>query len=302
MKRYILRGLMLLSVSLCFGVLSGQSSAATPPENPQGGSIGLEGSVEGVPPTQAASITFPRDGATITNLPVTITGICPTGLLVKIFKNNVFSGSVQCTNGSFSIQVDLFGGRNEIVARVYDALDQQGPDSNVVAVNFPLGEFSAISRVSLTSSFAKRGANPGQALTWPITLSGGTGPYAISVDWGDGKTPDIISQAFPGLFTIQHTYDTPGVYSVIIRATDKNGEIAFLQVVGVGNGALSQTNQDQTTTPQTTQTVTTFKQQLKIVWLPIALSLPLILAAFWLGRRYELFTLRKRLERREDIS
>ncbi len=59
-----------------------------------------------------------------------MSGICPGDLLVKIFKNNVFAGSVQCKNGSYSIVIDLFSGQNELVARVYDALDQPGPDSN----------------------------------------------------------------------------------------------------------------------------------------------------------------------------
>jgi hypothetical protein len=215
-RKLILVGLLVVLWSLCLA--QGTQAAAPQPQNPQNGSIGLEGAVTGSPPTQAASITLPRDGTTVTNLPVTVSGICPNGLLVKIFKNNVFSGSVQCNNGSFSIQIDLFGSTNEIVARVFDALDQQGPDSNIIKVTYPVGNFSILNRVSLTSSYAKRGSNPGETLTWPITLSGGTGPYAVTVDWGDGKTADIISQAFAGNFDIKHAYDTPGVYSVIIRA------------------------------------------------------------------------------------
>jgi hypothetical protein len=56
--------------------------------------------------------------------------------LVKIFKNNVFGGSVQCDRGNFSLQSDLFVGTNELVARVFDELDQPGPDSNIVTVTF----------------------------------------------------------------------------------------------------------------------------------------------------------------------
>jgi hypothetical protein len=295
--KLILTGLLVVLCSVC--VAHGAQAAAPQPQNPQSGSIGLEGAVTGSPPTQAASITLPRDGATVTNLPVTITGLCPNGLLVKIFKNNVFSGSVQCNNGSFSIQIDLFGSTNEIVARVFDALDQQGPDSNIIKVTYPVGNFSILNRVSLTSSYAKRGANPGETLTWPITLSGGTGPYAVTVDWGDGKTADIISQAFAGNFDIKHAYDTPGVYNVIIRATDKNGDLAFLQVVGVGNGQLKQGEQTSTASTPGSQTKADNKPQVKYLWLPLLATLPLIIFAFWLGRRYELFTLRKRLERRE---
>lgn len=264
----------------------------------ESGSVGLEGRISSPPPTTPAVISFPTNGAVISNMPVTVTGICPVGLLVKLFKNDVFAGSQQCENGSFSIQIDLFSGRNELVARVYDDLDQAGPDSNIVVVTFPLTGFGQANRISLTSSFAKKGANPGQRLLWPITLTGGAGPYAITVDWGDGKTPDIISQEFPGTFNIEHVYDSPGIYNVIVRGTDRDGNVAFLQLVGVANGPLTQnaggTAQDGDGTGQTRETV-------KVLWQPAAISIPLILATFFLGRKYELFTLRKRLEAREDI-
>jgi hypothetical protein len=117
----------------------------------ESGSVGLEGKINSEPPKTGATITLPRDGTTVTNLPTTISGLCPTGLLVKIYKNNVFAGSAQCNNGSFSIQIDLFSGRNELVARVYDSLDQAGPDSNTVVVTFPLNTAISANRVSLTS-------------------------------------------------------------------------------------------------------------------------------------------------------
>lgn len=259
----------------------------------ESGSIGIEGKVTAPPPTQAASITFPRDGATINDLPVTVTGICPKGLLVKLFKNNVFGGSAQCTNGSFSIQIDLFSGRNELVARVYDDLDQAGPDSNIVVVNYPFNQFDGTSRPILTSSFAKRGANPGQTLTWPMTISGGSGPYAISVDWGDGKPPQLISLEFAGNFNASHVYDVPGIYNVTVRATDKNGQVAFLQLVGVANGPLSQANQEQGA--GSSQIGETTKKA-RIIWFPVLITVPFIILAFWLGRRHQLHTLRRQLE------
>lgn len=264
----------------------------------ESGSIGLEGKISAPPPTTGATISFPRDGQTITDLPTTVTGICPNGLLVKIFKNNVFAGSGQCTNGSFSIQIDLFSGRNELVARVYDDLDQAGPDSNIVVVTFPFTGGIAPNRISLTSAFAKRGANPGQKLTWPIILSGGNGPYAITVDWGDGKTADIISQAFAGTFEISHTYDNAGIYNVIIRATDKDGNIAFLQLVGVANGPAGQNNGS----PQGGQNGGAPVVQTKVLWQPAAIAIPLIISSFWLGKRYELHVLRKRLDAHEEVS
>jgi hypothetical protein len=269
--------------------------------NPQNGATGLTGTVPRDPPTQGATITFPNNGATFTNPSVGVTGVCPTGLLVKIFKNEVFAGSVVCTNGSFSIDIDLFSGTNQIVARVYDELDQPGPDSNTVTVTYDDGNgaIGSIDRLLLTTNFAKRGANPGEKLRWPITVSGGTGPYAISVDWGDGNE-SLLSLDFAGEFTVDHIYETAGTYKIIVKATDANGTSTFLQLVGVANGAL----QDQPArTDENGQIIqTTSSPGLKIVMWPLYVMLFLIISTFWIGRRYEIKKLKRKLANQQSLS
>ncbi|MEK9196186.1 MAG: hypothetical protein AAB914_02345, partial [Patescibacteria group bacterium] len=158
-----------------------------------------------------------------------------------------------------------------------------------VSYNSPSNNIGA--RVALSSNFAKRGANPNQTLIWPLAISGGDGPYAISVDWGDGTTPDIISQTFAGNFNISHVYKQPGVYIVIVRAVDKNGNIAFLQLVGVANGALSQDNN----AGKDGESAKDKDAGIKIVWWPLLLTIPLLIMAFWLGSRHKLFVLKKKI-------
>ncbi len=213
------------------------ASAALPPPGPKSGSVGLEGTISSPPPSRAATITTPVNGRTFTSTPVTVNGLCPEGVMVKLYSNNIFVGSVRCTNSSYSLQIDLFSGTNDLVARVFDDLDQAGPDSNIVRVTFTDAQFSAIgNRLTLTSNYAKVGANPGQKLSWPIIISGGVGPYAISVDWGDGKPITLKSLLFAGNFTVEHIYDAAGIYRVVIKVTDSNGVTGFLQLVGVANG------------------------------------------------------------------
>ncbi|HEX5456474.1 MAG TPA: hypothetical protein VFW77_03860 [Candidatus Saccharimonadales bacterium] len=271
-------GAILLIASLSPAVFAATSSKP----------LGIEGKVPGGPPKNAPTITFPGNGSSFTELPVKVTGLCQSGLLVKIFKNSVFGGSAVCNGGSYTIQIDLFVGKNELIARQYDDLGQSSPDSNKVTVTFPVSQFSGLNRISLSSSFAKKGANPGETLTWPIILSGGNGPYAITVDWGDGTQPDIISQEFPGTFNISHVYKSAGVYNVLIRASDKNKETAFLQLVGVGNGEVTDRASSSAAIP--TKTVT------KVIWWPALLLIPLILVAFWLGRKHEIFSLRRKFD------
>jgi len=270
----------------------GTVSALGSSQNPQSGSTGVQGEINSPPPSTAPSIGIPSNGQVFTSIPITVSGLCSGSLLVKVFANGVFVGATVCKNGSYSIKVDLFSGRNDLVVRQYDALDQSSPASSTTTVTFNDTSFTTFgTHVALASDYARRGANPGQTLTWPITISGGNGPYAISVDWGDGKPADLISQPFPGTVNLKHVYDGAGTYNIIIKATDKNGVSAYLQLVGVANGAVSsQSSGSNSKNGGSTKTIT------KVLWWPSAISLILIILGFWLGRRYELAAIRKKIE------
>lgn len=275
-------------------VLPMKSYAATPqfPAQTSTGSVGIQGKISTDPPTRAATITSPGNGASFSTVPIAVSGLCPGDVLVKVFANNIFVGSTICAGGSYSVQVSLFSGQNELVARVYDALDQAGPDSNIVTVNYNDAQFLQFgTHVNLTSPFAERGAPPGQEISWPIILNGGNGPYAISIDWGDGSSPDLMSQAFPATITIKHTYKIGGAYRVIVKATDRDGGTAFLQLVGVATGA-GQNNAKEKASSTLVRT--------QVLWWPALAMLPLIGGAFWAGQRHELFALRRQLEKNRD--
>lgn len=272
----------------------GKAYAIGSPEPQQSGSTGLQGTIPSPPPKTAATISTPVSGRTFTDTPITVSGLCTTGLLVKVFSNNIFVGSAQCENGSYSLQIDLFGGQNDIVTRVYDALDQAGPDSNTVTVTFQDSQFAAFGqRISLGSTIAKLGADVGSQLSWPIILSGGTGPYAISVDWGDGSATDLKSQPFAGALNITHVYKSAGIYRVVVKATDSTGATAFLQLVGVGNGEVTQSN----TGSKTKSSAGGVSTEIRYVWWPVLIMLPIILATFWVGKHYELTAIHKQIEK-----
>jgi len=286
------RGVVVILFLLC-SALVGVSKVAAQVENPKSGSVGIQGTISSPPPKIGATIVVPTNGQVFTKLPITVGGLCPGNLLVKVFKNNVFGGSTQCKNGSYSLIIDLFSGRNELVARVYDDLDQAGPDSNKVNVTFNDSRPGTVSRPTLTSIYAKMGVNPGQQLVWPIILSDGSGPYALSIDWGDGTELELRSLGFPGPFDIKHVYRTPGVYNIILKVTDRNDASAYLQLVAIVNGPLSQEQQGDEAEDDKpgTRTVT--------LWQPAAFMLLLLPTTFWLGRKYELKYLKKKIEHGE---
>jgi hypothetical protein len=290
---YLRRGLFSCLLGLlCAGSFTSAAVALGSQQNPQSGSTGLQGKISQPPPTRGATIDIPGNGQTFTSIPITVSGTCPSDLLVELFSNNIFVGATQCKGGSYTLKIDLFSGKNDLIARVFDSLDQAGPDSNKVSVTYRDATFTQFGHVSLSSKYAKLGADPGTELDWPVILTGGTGPYAVSTDWGDGTSPTLQSVQFTGEFIIKHTYKTAGVYNVIVRATDKNGTTAFLQLVGVANGKVSQS-----TTTNGNATII-LKKEL-VLW-PFLIIFPLIVSTFWLGRRYELLVLRRRIERQTE--
>ena len=283
----------LLSV-VCIALGTAQASAMSqiPPPPPSSNSYGLEAIKTQPAPTTTATIATPNDGASFTTSPITVSGLCTAGLLVQVYDNDVLVGAINCTGGSFSIQASLFSGQNELSATQFDGLEQASPDSNHVTVTYNNADFTAFGTlITLTSNYGRRAANPGATLSWPLLLSGGSGPYALSIDWGDGKPAELKSQALSGEVDISHVYDTSGIYHVIVKVTDSNGVSAFIQLVAIANGTPADTTGADGTSKGGTTVVT------RVVWLPAAASLVLLAPTYWLGRKSELVSLHKQLEK-----
>lgn len=264
-----------------------------PTPTPIPGSYGLSATKTKDPPTEGATITTPSNGGSFSTSPIKVNGICPTGLLVQVYNNGVLAGSVICANGSFSVEVSLFAGSNELSAIVYDELDQAGPSSTIATVSYTDTNFSAFGQlITLTSSYGRRSAAAGSQLSWPLQLTGGTGPYAFSIDWGDGGAAELKSQALAGIITIDHTYKKAGIYQVNIKVTDVNGVSAFLQVTAVSNGKVDSTPGAPNTAGADSTTV--------VLWIPAAIALLLLGPAFWLGRRSQIVSLHNKMLRERD--
>lgn len=286
---------LLIAIGLVSGLIITQPASALTPlpiPDPKPGGFGLEATKTQPPPTQGATITTPGNGASFANSPITVTGLCPNELLVQVYNNNVMVGAVVCQNGSFSLEISLFSGTNELKALVYDDLEQAGPESNIVTVTYTDTRFSAFGElVTLTSAYGRRSAPAGSQLTWPLQLSGGTGPYAFVIDWGDGSKEQLLSQPLEGVVNIAYPYKRAGVYRINIRVADVNGVSAFLQVIAVSSGEVEQSTDDQVSQPT---------EKTTIIWVPAVVAMILLIPSYWLGRRSQLVSLRHKMSKERD--
>lgn len=301
-QRMLARVVFAIAVGLAIiAIVTVHASAQAPPgfiplttENPKTNAYGIEGTISAPPPSEGARIVAPSGGQSYNFPVITVSGVCPTGLLVEVLSNDVMVGATYCENKSFSVEISLFAGRNDLSARVRDDLGQLGPSLNTVTVTYnnsgaQFAPFTSV--ITLTSAYSRRAIDPGATLIWPLQLTGGVGPYAFSIDWGDGTEPDLQSEPVAGNIDIQHAYSAAGIYRVTVRVKDSLGVTGFLQVIAIANGEAS------SSIVNTSQPADRIILRNRIIWIPAAVVCAMLVPAFWLGRRHEARTIMKRLER-----
>jgi hypothetical protein len=282
----LILGLVVLSA------MSIAAEAAPPAVNPQTGSVGLTGTVPGPAPSTTATILLPPSGITTTTSPITVSGVCPAGSYATVTKNNVFAGSVVCSDsGTFSLQVDLFDGENTLESQVVNALGETGPESAPVTVYYdaptitlPGGQPGKQLFLQMSTPILAGQVNEQIART--VTIVGGVGPYAVEWDWGDNGTT-LSSVGNEGNITASHAYSRPGTYSVIVRVTDSASNSAYLQFLTVVNGPTAVYGSSNATGAGA------LPGTIVGAW-PLYLLAAFMVAFFWLGERMEVRKLRRK--------
>lgn len=232
--------------------ITGQSVVAGPPIV-DSGAITVSGTVYGSPPTQPPVITSPNNGEQFTGNSIDVSGTCISGLLVEIYRNNAFAGSQICdSNGEFNIQITIIVGKNVLIAKMSDSLNQYSPDSDKVLVFLKAGA-SGSGTVSSSSSDSstqtsvtplliytkpvQRGVFPDELLRLKYEVEGGKAPYAVSLNWGDASNPDVIPLDKAGDFEANHIFEKAGQYTIALSVTDVIKGKAYTQTIAVINGA-----------------------------------------------------------------
>lgn len=258
-------------------------------------SVTVNAKANGPHPVTPAIILSPEDGSSFSLAPIPVTGTCEAGYYVKLYRNDIFSGSALCTpGGTFSIISDLFIGRNDLVARTFNAADDEGPASGTVTLWYAPGEIATGEDAPndggfyLTTEYFFKAAYSGQKLTWDFNIVGGHSPYTAYATWGDGYS-DMQTGLGGGKVWFEHAYKTPKdqreYYTVIIRLVDSVGRSTTLQLVAIMNdrtiisGALVRPND-----PSPFNPVGWLSGTLKGIWSVYGVVV-LMGVCFWLGER-----------------
>lgn len=268
--------------------------------------------------TDPAVITAPTEGSRFTSIPIDVHGTCPTSpsytaAYVKIYDNDVFRGSAICDGSAeFSLSIDLFPDENSLTAHIFNSTDDEGPVSTAVTVFYDVPQPPPQTPPSepatpnspkpsnpanppiIKTTFVYKGYHVGDQIEWPIEITGGSPPYAVSVDWGDGNA-DLISRPQAGEFKISHIYSQSGgfknSYTIKVKVTDAAGGTGFMQFFVIVAPENIQQSGNIFNKP-----IPKLGSGLNWLWVawPAYLLVTLMAISYKLGEREELLILRKR--------
>ena len=280
--------------------------------------------VSGPVPTTPATIDSPLEGQTVSSLPVTISGTCPSGSSLQLFRNTFPSGTSVCNGGAYSIQTDLFDGKNSLVVYDYNFAGQAGPPSTTRTVTYvpkvvappPISHSGDENSQSTSNGSNRTQSNPkatvsqppltlnnlspfhgfsiGQTATWSVAIAGGTAPYSVSVVWGDG-TDALYTSTNADTLTLTHIYTTVGPengsYQIVVNASDAANNHTSLQIAGlitslpVSSGASGGGGTLGTKAPAPGIFGYTLTQAITAVWVTLGGTAGVV-GSFWVGEIY----------------
>ena len=147
----------------------------------------------------------------------------------------------------------------------------------------------------ITSDYKYQAHAEGQSVDWKIAITGGTPPYEVLIDWGDGSTSRQV-QSDGSEFKIAHSYDSAEpyvVYNVLVTAVDSRGASTMVQLVAAVQGGPVAAGLS-----GFSAITDTVRRWLWVVW-PAYIAVVLMVISFWIGEReaYQRFVARRRASR-----
>ncbi len=211
--------------------------------------FGIYATVPGPVPATGAAINAPDTNSTITSGDTLVDGSCPIispQVTVVLLVDNTAAGSAICDNNNdFALPVNLAPGAHTLVAQSYTITLGQGPDSQPVNITAQSTKFVPVQTnapvLSASVPFSVLGAD--RTAVWDGTISGGTAPYHVLIDWGDGNRSTYMVTTADSLHYTHHYHDIVSRNARIAVQDDTGGSVQqqYATVAYTALGSLGQT-------------------------------------------------------------
>lgn len=208
-------------------------------------------------PSSPAIIDFPAEGDAVTSDSQVVTGSCPIitpQVVIAITLDNVTAGSAICDSANdFSLPLRLAPGAHTISAQALTITGDPGPTSSPVHVTYKATALSTSSTITSQPNGITATSNPlviapqgpllwlgdDKSVSWSGSISGGTPPYRVLVDWGDGSRQTLTQNGPDASF--DHVYTTLQPYNMSLSVTDA-AHVALHEQFAVASYATSATS------------------------------------------------------------
>lgn len=197
-------------------------------------------------PTVPAVIQEPTNGQTVTDRTVAIQGTCQItnpSVVIVIIRQSEVMGSTTCrTDGTFSVDITLRPGQNQLIAQSFNITSDAGPGSTMISITYDVptasqepSEQTAVEApptkpdeqpgkvLSIQSEVAFMVFGPGKPAHWKGAVEGGTPPYAMTIAWDDGSL-EMRTNLGTEALDAAHNYSKIQTYFVTVTASDTNGQ------------------------------------------------------------------------------
>ena len=188
-------------------------------------------------PTSPAIITTPVNGAKIAGTSTLITGSCPLvtpQVVVTVTVDGTSAGSAACdSSNDFSLPISLGSGSHTLLTQIYTIAAQTGPQGSPLQIAAgslvpKLGTSETTANpiiITSTTPFSYLGAD--KTAVWNGSITGGTAPYHVHIDWNDGSQSTNTVSGDAQHFS--HTYATLQSYDPLLSVTDSAGHAVSQQ-------------------------------------------------------------------------
>jgi hypothetical protein len=201
-----------------FTVVSLQTEQNTPNAPPGTTAIPRSGGTPAAKPA-APVINSPKTGDIVDGNEITVRGTAPPNSQIELWNRGKPIGSAFANrNGFWAITIQLSEYAYELVARACIrgvCSDFSSPPVTFFRKTPPSNGF----KIEL-DKYMLRG-NTLKPVIAHVYIRGGTAPYTINVDWGDGKKDSFTISKTE--FNVAHRYRHADHFNAIINGTDANG-------------------------------------------------------------------------------
>lgn len=194
-----------------------------PVSSPSRHTPGLQLPVTILPGPSVPRILSPQTGTTFHDANIVIRGQATPLSRVDLFDKDTPIGSVYAdASGEWHLPLTLQSPYYDLRARACIQSKCSAFSSGIQLLYIA----PSVAHLSIQADYFWFQATIGKPTTQQLRIQGGTAPYKLIIDWGDGTSAQVITHET--MHALTHTYQQGGIFNATVQARDSSNQHAKL--------------------------------------------------------------------------